>query len=502
MRLPSFLLLLSLTASLHAQVTPRPYSLPRVGSHIATEAVEYFQLFPDFKGSASFFFGIGDSVHIVRTAVEDTEPPKMTISHSAATVLGIYLAHFEKILTTMSPFELRSSDFLPDSLRGALSELFDQSILPKTWKGDIGSEEIPRICISLKNGEQLQGQVLGLTNMRLLVWTASSQYNPDSLDTALRVISNNDIESLTLREKENTTGVFAGIFGYLMVMGQSLIGSSNEMSRSEGKEASTIILLSLSAPLLGVVGSIFSVPHTSRLNFSDDEMEQFQDSPLYQATMSNPGIPPEIIERLTLNANEKLYTSPKDSIPYVSITSHFYHLDETSFSIGLEQMWLWTNDYIGLRPGITADYTWASSCSKDSFAELGIRTQLSMGAVYASGGVQAVARLGSAQLVFGARGVMLPEELAVNTRVESRYQSTYTTIHKTDKLNQSLFTELGIDYIIWRSTFGVHWLWQLSPSVTETVKSRDLVLPTETITQERGGLDRLMAIMFLIQFHL
>jgi hypothetical protein len=488
MRTLVIILLLIFAGALQAQDTLRPYSFPRVGSHIDAGDVEYFQLFPDLTvnhhgqnesvqsdGLARVTVDLlsNDMVRFTCTPVASGRPLIKTVSSNAAMALGAYFEQFENIRATMVPFEFYNSDFLSDSLREAAGELVKAGILPKTWSEPFQSNARSTVKVKMHSGEQLQGYVLGLTDKHLLLWTAGPRFNPASVDTALHFLLVEDVDTLSVRGSERETSVASGLLGYFIILGQMAIGSAYNEDNSEA------FLLAFACPIGAALGGLFPVSHEYILYRSSSDTEYFSRSPLSEARMVRPGLPPEVRKRLPVGNRERPYLLPYDRVPFVKLPQQSLPGEGTYWSVGIEQLWLSGDGLIGLKPGLTVGYDHAVLRAPTRMADIGFRAQLSGGSVYAAADLRATARFGPLQLFAGYRGMWLPEELSVSTTRPStgisRNPTTTTTTQHAENVKQFLYLELGIELVLWRMVFSLHTLTQLSPSASKHSITTDYI---------------------------
>ena len=497
--LPLFILFFgfsSLTAVETAvgQDTLRPYQLPRIGNEIDVHEAEYFQLFPDISGyhrnalswllqngvfadlvpgevhsaSAHVTEAAGDSVRFFCTSNVEVHNDVRTISSAAAAVLTIYLERFEEIRTMTSPDAIASAPFLPDSLRAAVDELFEAKILPASWPSEFQDDIPSKIHVVRRDGTQLDGYLLCVTNKRLALWTGEPVFRTTAVDTAMHILYRDEIDAIRAPSREHATSILAGLFAGLMLVGQNAVGRNSELNSTDGQ---FVFLQMLFLAPLGTLAGVFSLPMDDVLIWDSLSSKRYSDSPIYQNMMIRPGLPPELRDILTMDAGEYFYQWPTEHLPIVSVPYQAFKMDATNWSVGVEQLWLSADGLLGLRPGITAGYEFAYLRSSEEIAGLGLQAAAAGGDDYYSAALSATARLGPVQLLAGYRAMWLPYELSVSSTVPStgvgpRYVTTTTTTQHSTSIEQHLYFELGFEIVVWHMAFGLHRFSQLSPSAS------------------------------------
>jgi hypothetical protein len=358
-------LLACLAPALCAQEVLRPYVLPRVGEGFDPAEAEYFLLFPQWTGYGEAtvrpvgiraWRTVTDSVLF---QLDDPMDGSILVSDSAATALAWYLDHFEILRRGDSPIFLSTSEKVPAHLRGGMKELYKRKVLPPWWPGWSRKEGEKLVHVVHKGGGSLRGRILAMTNRRLLLWLDSVSYTVKDINEQLRPLHWDDIDAVRVPDERSTELGWAGM--YMMLAVANLAAGSENRQRKDVEGIATLMSNIGRAFLVGIgaLGFYTSDPIVTeyRLAAPDDigATVTRNGSPLREAGLLHPGMPPEIRAMIDTSAGERLLAG-SEPLPLRRVPRADETIMPSGFWVGAEQLWLGQTQGMGFRTGLSAGY--------------------------------------------------------------------------------------------------------------------------------------------------
>lgn len=467
-----------LSEALQAQEAGQSYTLPRVGETIDAYEARYFVLFQDWPRDATEQYKkdaevrmLWESDSTLRCAwmAGDEDLADIHLSANAVEALSYYLDHLEELRSQGSIYVLCWSPDLPERLRAGLQELLDRRVLSPRWPGWSVPGEGEVLDVVLKGGECVAGQLLGVTNRRLLLWEKASVFDRRTFAENLLLLPFEELDSLVIKRYEmHKAGWFVTHAG-LALLSAVLLSPPPELDPSYDQYAVVEKLFGSGLGIgLGVLGLLITSDERCAYVPAPVGNERLDRSRLWRYMEGQPCLPPEIIAMLDMEKGERILGGD-DVPPLVEVIEAERQRTPGGWWIGSDQLLLHTTERSGIRACVAGGHDMLLTTVAD-FATLGLGVLASVGTQSVSGGVHGFLRQGALQLTAGMRVWRQPNMLHESSTGWSKWNETYsqTSTHTQypNTAGHYLYSELGVDIVLHEASVGLHYLRQLSPSVT------------------------------------
>jgi hypothetical protein len=466
-----------LSEAMQAQEARQLYTLPRVGESIDAQEARYFALFPDWprddtrrhKEGELRVLWESDSTLRCTWLAGDEALTDIFISTIAGEALSYYLDHIEELRSHGSVYVLRWSPDLPERLRAGMRELLDRGVLSPWWPGWSGLGEGEALHVVLKGGERVTGQLLGMTNRRLLIWKKDSVFDRRTFAGNLFLLPYGDVDSLVIRRNEIHTVGWMVTHAGLVLLSAVLLSPAPEMDPSYDQYAVVEKFFGSGLGIgLGVLGLL--IPAEERCAYVPAPVgdERLDKSRLWRYMEDQPCLPPEIFAMLDSDKGERLIGGAEVP-PLVEVIDPKQLEIPGGVWIGSDQLLLHTTERSGNRVCVAGGYDLVLGTVAD-VATLGLGVLASVGTQSVSGGAHGFLRHGALQLTAGLRWWRQPNMLHESSTGWSgwgrSYSQTSTHTQHPSIAEHYLYSEIGVDIVLRKASVGLHYLRQLSPSVT------------------------------------
>ncbi|MBR9974302.1 MAG: hypothetical protein KFF77_01855 [Bacteroidetes bacterium] len=481
-----------LAPALRAQGDLRPYMLPRVGEVFEASESEYFLLFPEWTGYGEATVRPA-RIRVWRTATDsilfqrhDPTWGSILVSDSAALALWWYLDHFETLRQGDSPMFFSTSEKVPGHLHRGMLELYERKVLPPWWPGWSRDDGENLVHVTLSDGGSLRGRILGMTNRRLLLWQDSASYAETDIPTHLHAPRWDEIGSIRVPDKRMTELGWAGMYTALVVA--NLLAGADDRHRKDVDGIANFFTNLGRVFFVGIGALGFWTPDPIvteyRTGSSDDADVTVtrHGSPLRDAQLLRPGLPPEILAKIDTSAGE-LLLSGSDPLPLWRVP----RADETTmpsgFWVGVEQLWLSQTQNMGFRTGASAGYVLPLTDLEPERIRLGmdaIVTGVTGYRDFGSAGIRGFLQVHWLRLGAGIRGMVMGEKLHTTTYGRSNWGDSYgssTVLYQHgSRPGHYMYGDFGFDIALRKMSIGVRHLLQFVPSgyTVENWRSYDM----------------------------
>ncbi len=460
--------------SVRAQGGIQPHAFPRAGAQFDAGETEYFLLFPGWTEGGGAIPRhpvvqveptVGDSV---RLTWEGSSAPSILISDRAARALDFYLEHFEALRQETDRTFLLASDGVPVTLHPGMNELFDQQVIPRWWPGWSRGEGENLVQVRLKDGGSLRGRILGMTDRRLLVWRDSVPFTAADIPECLYSLRWADIDAIFVPDERSSELGWAGMVTLLTMAN---LGPNRHREDDDGLASFLTNLGRVLVIGLGALGFLISddiITEYQPGSSSDPyEVVTSSGSPLRDARLLQPGLPPEIAALIDTAEGERLL-SGSDLLPLRRIPPADETIMPYGVWAGMEQIWLGHTQDMGFRTGLAAGYVLPLKDLDPERIRLGLDFIASGYRDFGSAGIRGFLQVHWLRIGAGIRAVLLGESLHTTTNDWSKWGDSHggTTVlyqHASTPLHY-LYADFGFDFALRKMSIGVHRLMQFSPS--------------------------------------
>ncbi|MCB2206187.1 hypothetical protein KQI65_15700 [bacterium] len=485
---------------LHAQdETGAPYDLPRVGSELDLNEIRYFQLFPylyveDGKRDVhvNAMWNGKDSVDFIvaGTDLPEDAATRRTISVRAGEVLHTLIKKFEEFACCMSPYLFYYSDMLADSLRPYTTELRQKGIVGSRWKAVLETRDLKKLRIVLRNDEQREGVVLGFTNRRLILWGDKTKFDPDSIQEKVFSVMHDNVRYILYGEDDHNT---AGLFGLTLGLSLSFAPEFTREAQTDGYAGSIIARVLLVG--LGLTAFAIATERDFRFDHTENSATHVSELSFAEQPGLMQGFPPELLDYLGFEAQERLLTSGDSWLPYAKGVPAETDVSTDVLHLGFDHLIIHTDGACCSSGFVSLDYGWWPEYLHSEAISLG---SVLRGGVAFSGSVSAEAslasKLGPLEFSAGMRFLHFTNPLLKERRDWRSFSSSGShnefQENRPDDIGGKLYTSFGFGFTHHRLQVRLRFLQQLTPSVhiktTSTQSSTSQ--PTSTWTDERTGI--------------